>query len=137
MKRFYIDTSIWMDYGEDRKGFHNEPLGTYAEKLLSHIKTNGDKIVVSEFVLNELQTHYSMDVIRGIMRQFIASIEHVQISDIQIKEANTVSKQRNIPLGDAIHAIIARDAKFILVTRDKHFYKTLDITPFYRPEELC
>ena len=43
---------------------------------------------------------------------------------------------RNVPRGDAIHAIIARDYELILITRDKHFQNLKDIAECYKPEEI-
>jgi len=38
------------------------------------------------------------------------------------------TENRNVPRGDALHAIIARDHKLILITRDNHFKKLEDIS---------
>lgn len=134
--RFYIDTNIWVDWFEDRKGFHGEPLGEYAEKLLTKIRVEKNYIVVSSIIMDELQKKYSMAQINGMMKQFEECILFVEITQECTEHALHISHHRNIPFGDAIHAILCQKHRFILVTRDKHFYKTLDITPFYRPEEI-
>ena len=51
-------------------------------------------------------------------------------------KAKDLSHNRRIPVFDALHALIARDNKAILITRDEHFNKLLDIIRFKKPEEL-
>jgi len=34
LMKFYLDTSIWIDIYEDRKGYNSEPLGNYGFKLI-------------------------------------------------------------------------------------------------------
>jgi len=41
-----------------------------------------------------------------------------------------------VPFFDALHAVLARDNKAIMVTRDKHFDELLDITKYKKPEEI-
>ena len=52
------------------------------------------------------------------------------------QEADKIIKERNLPLGDVLHTLLARDNNLILVTRDKHFKELTDISKFYKPEEL-
>ena len=53
-ERYFIDTSIWMDFYEDRAGFKGEPLGDYAFKLLSKIKAKESRQMKQlEFHLKE------------------------------------------------------------------------------------
>ena len=52
------------------------------------------------------------------------------------EEAKKIATERNIPVGDALHAIIARDNNLVLVTRDKHFENIEDISKHFKPEEL-
>ena len=54
----------------------------------------------------------------------------------QREEAKKIAKERDVPAGDALHAIVARDNDLILVTRDRHFRKLEDISKHYKPEEL-
>ena len=53
-KRYYLDTSIWMDIYEDRIGYNGEPLGDYGLKLLLKIRSEGDALVISDIVMKEL-----------------------------------------------------------------------------------
>lgn len=63
-------------------------------------------------------------------------MEKVSISEEQAKEAAVICKKRNVPFGDALHAILARDNKSIMVTRDKHYKKLKDIADIQKPEDL-
>jgi len=56
--RYYVDTSIWMDLYEDRKGFNNELLGEFALKLFSLIKAKQYKLIISDLLIKELEMNY-------------------------------------------------------------------------------
>ena len=60
----------------------------------------------------------------------------VPISKEQIKEALAISKKLKIPKKDALHAVLSRDNKAILVTRDKHFYELQETVTIRKPEDL-
>ena len=62
-EKYYIDTSIWIDLYEDRKGYQDEPLGEYALKLLSFIKANKADLFISDMLIRELEGYYSL--VRG------------------------------------------------------------------------
>lgn len=53
-----------------------------------------------------------------------------------MQEAKDIAKKRNLPKGDTLHAIIARDNKAILVSRDKPFKKLKDFCIVVKPEEI-
>jgi predicted nucleic acid-binding protein len=134
--RFYVDTSIWMDIYGDRKGFNDEPLGDFALKLFILIKSRKDKLIISDLLINELEMNYSIEQINGMIKPFQDLIEKVIVTKEQRNEAIKVAEERYLPLGDVLHAILARDYESILVTRDKHFNDLEDISPYYKPEEL-
>lgn len=71
-----------------------------------------------------------------MFKPFEKIIKKVIVTKEQREEAKRISEERNIPRGDALHAIIARDSKLILVTRDNHFKKLEDISKYYKPENL-
>lgn len=54
----------------------------------------------------------------------------------QVGKATDLSKKRNIPLFDALHALIARDNRAILITLDEHFKEMTDITKPCRPRDF-
>ena len=133
---YIIDTSIWVDIYEDRKGYNNEPLGDYAFKLLVKIKAKESSIVLTDFLIRELETLYSAAEINGMFKLFEKIIKKIIATEKQREEAKKIAKERGLPAGDALHAIISRDNALILVTRDGHFKQLEDISKHYKPEEL-
>ena len=136
VEKYYIDTSIWMDLLENRTGFNGEPLGDCALKLFAMIKAKNHKLVLSDFLVRELESNYSVEEINGMVLPFKKIIEKVFATKEQRDEAKKIAGERNLPSGDALHAIISRDNDFIMVTRDKHFKHLSDITKHYKPEEI-
>jgi hypothetical protein len=60
----------------------------------------------------------------------------VKISGEQLFEAKRDSKLFKIPTKDALHRILARDNKAILITRDKHFFDLRFEQEIKKPEDL-
>ena len=135
-EKYIIDTSIWVDLYEDRKGFNNEPLGDYALKLLLKIKAKEDIIAVTDLLVRELEMNYSLPEINGMFKPFEKIIQKAISTKEQRDEAKKLAEERDIPKGDALHAILARDLDMFLITRDKHFRKLDDISKHYRPEDI-
>ena len=135
-KKYLIDTSIWIDLYDDRKGFNNEPLGDYALKLLAQIKTNEDIVTITDMLMTELELNYSIAEINGIFKPFEKTIMKIISTEEQRNEAIRIANERNIPKGDAMHAIMARDNNLILISRDKHFKQLTDISRYFKPEDL-
>lgn len=134
--RYYLDTSIWMDYYEERKGYNEEPLANYAWKLLTLIKSKKYKLIITDLLIKELEMNYSLDEINSMMNLFKEVIEKIISTKNQREEAKRIANDRNVPTGDVLHSILARDNKLILITRDKHFNKLKDISEYYKPEEV-
>jgi|SRR3989344_2103037 len=136
-KRFYLDSSIWRDYYENRSDKFR-PLGEWALRLINNIVENTDIILYSDFIIEELKVKYSEDEINRIFeiidrRDLLLKVD---ISKEQAKEAAVLCKKRNVAFGDALHAILARDNKSTMITRDKHFLELFDIVEVKKPEEL-
>ena len=134
--RYYVDTSIWIDLVEDRKGYNDEPLGTYALKLFAMIKAKKHKMVVSDLLVRELESKYSMEEINGMILPFQKIMEKVFVTREQRDEAKKIAEERNLPPGDVLHAIVARNNNYIMITRDKHFRELEDITKHSKPEGI-
>jgi predicted nucleic acid-binding protein len=134
--KYLIDTSIWVDLYEDRKGFNKEPLGDYALKLFSTIQATSSTIVITDLLMIELESNYSLSEIKGMFKPFEKIMEKKILTKEQREEAKRLGIERNIPPGDALHAIIARDENLILITRDKHFKKLIDISQHHKPEDI-
>ncbi len=132
-KDYYFDTSIWLDIFE-RRG-RNE---LFALRLVKKIIDDNSKIIYSDFVLNELRyLGYSQHKINYILAMVDSRIKRkVHIYTEEKDETKNLSTQREVPFGDALHAIICRDNDLQLVSRDKDFEKLKDITEAKNPEDL-
>lgn len=135
-KKYLIDTSIWVDLYEDRKGYQNEPLGDFAFKLFSIIKSRQNKIVITDLTIRELEMNYSIEEINGMMKLFESMLDKIIASKEQRDEAKRIAEERDLPKGDVLHTILARDNRLILISRDKHFKQLTDISNYYKPEEI-
>ena len=60
----------------------------------------------------------------------------LETSVLQFNQALFFSKHKNIPRGDVIHFILARDSGATLITRDNHFEIFIDLIEIHKPEEL-
>ena len=133
--KYYVDTAIWRDLHENRKD-KSKNLGELAFGLFVKIRSNKEKIVYSDFVVEELSRAYDEQIIGKLFKNVSALLEKVEISEKQMKEAAVLSKELNIPFGNALHGVLARDNNAIMVTRDKHFKKLKDKIVVKKPEEL-
>ncbi len=135
-KNFYLDTSIWRDYFEDRKD-DLRPLGEFAFQFLKNCEKNKWKVLYSELVVYELKKDYSSERIKEVFSSFQDFIIKVKYSDEQILESKILAKQiKESHEADILHAILARDNKAVLVSRDKHFDCLTDIVKIIKPEEI-
>lgn len=130
---YYFDTSIWIDI-YDKRGYNGE----VAKKLMEKIIIQDSYVLYSDVVVLELQRlgffENEINHMFGIAKP--DNIKRAQSSRTQIEEANRVAKQRNVPLRDALHAILARDNEAQLVSRDWDFEQLKDITTTKKPEDL-
>jgi len=128
VQKWYLDTAIWRDYGENRSD-RFRPLGEWALKFLKKVLEDRDYILYSDLVIEELKVKYTEDEIRNLF-EIVSSrrlLVKVEISDAQIKEATMLCRKRSVAFGDALHAVLARDRQAILISRDKHFAELMDI----------
>jgi len=136
--RFYVDTNVWRDLLESRDD-GLKPLGEFAHQFLKQAILSGDKILYSDLVVEELMAVYSGKEIEKYCLESIRDVnllEKVVITNGQFGQAVEVARQRGVPRGDALHAILARDAKAIVITRDKHFEALQDVVESRKPEEV-
>jgi len=136
MARYYIDTCIWIDIINERKGFAGEDLAGPALKLLEHIMKAEGTIVISDAVMQELVLHVAEDAINSILAILHAYLEYIEASAMELEEMKRIAIQRKLPYKDVLHAVISRNRHALLVTRDKHFKHLEDICKHYLPEEL-
>ena len=136
VQKYYFDTSIWLDFFEDRDE-PNFPKGAWAQALVTKIINRDDKIVYSDNNVYELSvigySAYELDQILEPLRPILIFVE---ATEKQVRKAKDLSLKRDIPKRDALHALIARDSKAILITLDKHFQKTSDIIKPKKPQDF-
>jgi predicted nucleic acid-binding protein len=129
----YFDTSIWVDIN-DKRGYNGE----HANNLMKELIVSDKTAVYSDVTVVELKKiGFSDREINAVLS--IAKPDHIRRvhpTKVQIEEAGRLAKQRDVPLRDALHAILARDHEAQLVSRDKHFDWLKDITRAKKPEEL-
>ena len=117
----HFDTSIWLDFFEYRDE-PNLPKGMFAEKLVNKIIVEDERIVYSEAIKDELSDlGYSTNEIEELFEPLGKVLIFSEVTKKQFGKAKDLSAKRNVPLFDALHALIARDNKAIMVTRDAHF----------------
>lgn len=136
MKTYYLDTSIWLDFFEKRDE-PNLPKSTWARKLINKIIRKDGKIVYSDFSISELENlGYSFYEIKNMFLPLKNNLIFAESTKKQIGKSKDLSLKRNIPKGDALHALIARDNNAMLITLDKHFQKLSDIANPVRPQDI-
>ena len=135
-KKYYFDTSIWLDFFENRNELHL-PKGDWAHRLMDKIINSDDRILYSDMVLIELRVlGYQQHELEMLFQALKPVLIFVQATDKQLKRAKDLSLKRNVPKGDAVHALIARDQQAIFVTLDRHFDTLRDIINAQRPQDL-
>ena len=95
-------------------------------------------ILYSEVIIVELGKHIKPAEIDEKCFRIVAEeklLLKVYLSKMQSVEAEEISKRYNIPFADALHAVIARDSKAVIVSRDLHFEKLSNIVKSFLPEE--
>jgi predicted nucleic acid-binding protein len=136
-EKYYIDACIWRDFHENRTDKFR-PLGEWAFQLFRLVRETQSKVLYSELVLDELSIAYDEKAIKEIFKivEDEGLLQKVEIGKEQLKEAAKLKREQNLPFGDALHAIIARDNDAIMVTRDKHFEDMQRIAEIRKPEDL-
>ncbi len=136
MQKFYLDTAIWRDYFEDRKDALR-PLGEFAFQFLKNCEKKNCSVFYSEVVVYELKRDYSDEMIKQVFSSFEHFLGIVPISNEQYLESKKLAKVKTEShAADILHAIIARDNKAVLITRDFHFETLRDIVEIKAPEEV-
>jgi predicted nucleic acid-binding protein len=130
---YYLDTSIWIDI-YDKRGYNGE----IAKKLMEKIIICNKKIIYSDVVILELKklgfSEYEINQMFSIAKP--DNLKLVHSTKNQVEESQRLAKQRDVPLRDALHAVLARDIDAKLVSRDWDFEKLKDVTKAKKPEDL-
>ena len=133
MDRFYLDTSILLDIAESRG-----ENGKGSVQMMEKIIKMGATIIFSDLHFMELsKLGYSVEEIYRLFRIVKpANVRRVHLNRRMVLAAKNVAKKRQVPFGDALHAVLSRDAEAILISRDRHFQKLKDISECKRPEDV-
>ena len=135
-KRFYFDTSIWLDFFEARDEA-NLPKSKWAGELIRKIVIDNDTIIFSDNNMTEFNNiGYSGFEIEELLEALKPNLIFVESTSKQIGRSKDLAQKRDIPKRDALHALIARDNNAILITLDEHFDKLIDITKSHKPKEF-
>ncbi len=135
-KRFYLDTCIWRDYFENRED-RLRPIGEWAFALIRQIIENEDLIIYSEIVNEELMQDYPAEKIHSLLEIVPHKLLiEVNASSEEVEKSISISRALKIPRNDVLHALIAKNKKAILVTRDAHFSLLQEMVTVKLPEEL-
>ncbi|MBI5884874.1 hypothetical protein HZB89_02130 [archaeon] len=135
-RKFYLDTSIWRDYFEDRKD-NIRPLGKFAFQFLKNCGKAGCIVLYSDLVVQELKSDYSNERIAEVFSSFRHFLLEAPISNERISEARKIaSSVEGTHLKDALHAILARDNCAVMVARDKHFDALTHLVEVAKPEDI-
>ena len=131
-----MDTSIWRDYFEDRKD-NIKPLGEFAFQFLKNCERKNCKVLYSGLVVQELKSDYSKERVSEVFSSFRQFLVKVSISNEQIFEARKVSASiKETHVKDVLHAVLARDNKAVMITRDKHFDALIGFVEVAKPEDI-
>jgi predicted nucleic acid-binding protein len=141
MEKVLVDSNIFLDYYLDRKS-GLLPIGEFAFQFMKRtIECNYYFIICTESIwemsvvlkISEAEVHEKILSPLKVKNKFEIFVPLVN----QKREAKSISQKRNIPYTDALFAIVARDLKIRIVTRDKHFFEELDdVVNSVKPEEL-
>ena len=129
-----VDTNIFLDYLFDQAN------ADQAENFFSDAISCRHTIYLCEPVLFELKikglSKEAESDIFGILKNK-NKIRFIEESIEDSKKAEELAKQLNIPMNDALIALLAKRNGLIVITRDKHFLENLNtITDAFRPEEI-
>ncbi|MBI2549090.1 hypothetical protein HYW21_07105 [Candidatus Woesearchaeota archaeon] len=138
-KRYWLDTSLWRDFYEDRTSKAGNPLGKYAANLFIKILQKRDIILFSKSLIWELKKDYpEKDIYDMLGFLFMNNVLlKIEITKEEYLEAKRLAQLRNIPFVDCLNAIQARNHSALLISQDKHFHKNLsDIVKTMKPQDI-
>lgn len=116
--RYYFDTSIWLDIWENRDEA-NLPKGSNARKLLKRIIQSNEEIVYSDIVVSELvENGYSFWEVEHIFASMSLILVYIEQSEKIFRKSRDLAMKRGIPIKDALHALLARSSKSIIISRE-------------------
>ena len=129
---WYPDTSIFIDFFENRG-----ENGNYAKEFFEKIIEKGNIILYSDLHVKEFKNFgYTKEELIEKFRFIKNNLRKIHIFRDEKELAKKLAYQKNIPKGDALHAILTRNNSAQLISRDEHFNKIKDIAIVKKPEEV-
>ncbi len=133
---YYVDSCIWIDYFENRSD-GLKPLGEFASLFFNKCAKENHKIFFSNLVFEELSKYISEIEINNLIYNFSNIIILVNYSNKHILKAKNLIKEYNqLHFSDALHIVVAKENKCIVITRDNHFFNLNELIEVSNPEEI-
>lgn len=111
----YIDANVYLDFLLGRKD-KLRPLSDFAFELLRKAIECRYRILVSDFVIDELQNHTQEDKIKDLLKTIKRKVVLISRDDADVNEAKRISKTN---CWDALHYVLAKKGGAeIIVTRN-------------------
>ncbi len=139
MAKYLLDTCVWRDFYENRRGRNGRHLGEIAAKLVLRLIADKSIILFSDALIYELSKYFKEKEIEEMLAMLLMNkaLVKIMVTAEEFRETKRLSTERNIPLIDCLNAVQARNYDAILVTQDKHILNELsDIKKAVKPEEL-
>ncbi|MBC8501447.1 MAG: PIN domain-containing protein [Nanoarchaeota archaeon] len=131
----YCDTNFYIDYLENRHD-RLRPLGSFAFELLRRTIECEFKIIISDFVITELERYVKEEKIKDVLHSLKKTKKLVRIfkSKKDIKKARMLSKNK----ADALHAILAKKAgaEYIITRNLRDFAEFSHLVKPILPESI-
>jgi predicted nucleic acid-binding protein len=134
MKKFYLETNIWLDYFENRSD-GLRPLGEFAFLFLKKTIETKSVLCYSNVIISELNTVLTKEDINLKFNVIKNNLKYTESTKEDYFFAKKITSSFNIHFTDAFHAAIASRTGAVLITRDKHF-DCLDFIEVKKPEEV-
>ncbi len=128
----YIDSNVYLDYLLNRKD-RLRPLGNFAFELIRQVISCKYEILISEFLLEEIENHADKDKIDKLFTSIQKKSKKVETKTNDIKKAKEISYENR---WDALHYILAkRGGAELIVTRNVEHFDFSDLQVVF-PENL-
>ena len=135
MCKIYCDSCVYIDLFEGRKDKFRD-LGDFALNVFRKVREKHYKLVISDWVLEELTKHEHDKHFNEFIETFEKeSINEVKQTSEDKRKANTLSKD-NYP--DALHVVLAKKANciYLVTTNIQHFAEFRDVIEIILPQSL-
>lgn len=133
--KIYCDTNFYIDYLENRTD-KLRPLGSFAFELLRRTVECEFKIIISDFVISELEKYIKEERIKELLITLEKAKKLLVIlkSNKDIQKARRLSKNKS----DALHAVLAKkaDAEYIVTRNLKDFEEFSHLVRPILPENI-